>query len=161
MKPGMSQLVRLMVVAGLAFALAGCAFAPSTPSAQDAELTTPPSPTVALPPPLPPPVVAGKSHNPGPAVRAEQFRLAYRMMLDGRFDRAESKLVALVQQYEESKVVEGLDEIVFWLANCREQQGHSAAAAATYRQLVAQFPKSDYATDARERVSALGAAVAP
>ncbi len=100
-------------------------------------------------------------HDPGPAVRAEQFRLAYRMMLDRRFDRAELKLVALVRQYEEAKVVEGLDEVVFWLANCREQQGRSAAAVATYRQLVTRFPKSDYATDARERVSALGAAAAP
>ena len=146
----------------MAVALTGCAFAPSPqpPPAQDVETAVPargPSPTAVAPPAAAPREV----HDPGPAVRAEQFRLAYRMMLDRRFDRAELKLVALVRQYEEAKVTEGLDEVVFWLANCREQQGRSAAAVTTYRRLVARFPKSDYATDARERVSALGAAAAP
>ena len=151
MKPGMSQLVPLMAIA-----LTGCAFVPSPqpPPAQDVETAVPargPSPAAA----------PREVHDPGPAVRAEQFRLAYRMMLDRRFDRAELKLVALVRQYEEAKVVEGLDEVVFWLANCREHQGRSAAAVATYRRLISRFPKSDYATDARERVSTLGAAAAP
>ena len=141
--------------------LAGCAargYAPLrassevTPAAEPAAAADAPAVGVARAPAAAGP---GERPDPGPEVRAEQFRLAYRMMLNGQFRRAEAGLVALLAAYTEAGETAGLDEVLFWLAHCREQLGRNAESAATYRRLLARFPASDYAADARERVGAL------
>jgi TolA-binding protein len=107
----------------------------------------PPASTAALPPRSPVP--------PRDDARRERFGEAYRLMVKGQFAQAEAKLVALVQQTEDAGASDGLDEMLFWLAHCREQQGRSAEAAQTYRVMLRRFPSSSFAADARERADAL------
>jgi len=88
-------------------------------------------------------------------LRRERFAEAYRLMVKGEYAQAEARLAALVQQAEDAGANEGLDEMLFWLAQSREQQGHAAEAAQTYRAMLRRFPASGFATDARERADAL------
>jgi TolA-binding protein len=82
-------------------------------------------------------------------------------MVRGRFAEAEAALAGLIGQAENAGAAEGTDELLFWLAHCREQQGRRKEAAATYRAMLKRYPQSPFAADARERAEALEAERSP
>jgi len=94
-----------------------------------------------------------------PSCAAAQFNIGEIHYSQQKLDLAAEDFDAVIERYPDNS--KSVPDAYFMKGMALKQSGHSVPAAATFRALIAKFPHSDKAEEARDQLKALNAAAAP
>ena len=100
-----------------------------------------------------------KVHPDDPNCAGVQYNIGEIHYSQQKLDLAAEDFDAVIERYPDNS--KSVPDAYFMKGMALKQSGHSVPAAATFRALIAKFPHSDKAEEARDQLKALNAAAAP
>jgi len=100
-----------------------------------------------------------KFHPDDPNCAAVQFNIGEIHYSQNKLDQAAQDFDAVIERYSDNTKL--VPDAYFMKGMALKQSSHTSAAVSTFRALIAKFPRSDKAEQAREQLRTLSASTAP